>query len=252
MNDIRKHGIFEDPGEIAPHLEKAWRDDFIVELRLLDVPGERIGDALVTADTHVQESGERAEEAFGDATSYARETAQSLGHPSPGPRLTPRDMIGNVLGLGGMLGVTSAFSAWLEGTGVTVTLGTLLGLVVLLALVAGLFRWSTAVLRLAVQNRLGVALLTPIVLIGGFVAIYLVFSEPLFVVGAVTLGIVSIALLMVSSVLAVADSGRHADEIVAPGQTATTGLAARVGPALILPGFTLVLLALTLLTSRLA
>ena len=68
-----------DPGRLAPHLERAWREDFIVELRLRGVPGDVIGDALVTADTHVQESGESAGEAFGDARTYAKEIAENGG-----------------------------------------------------------------------------------------------------------------------------------------------------------------------------
>lgn len=68
-------GLVNDPGAMAPSVEKAWRDELITELRLLDVPGERIGDALMTVETHVRESGESAEEAFGEARAYARELA---------------------------------------------------------------------------------------------------------------------------------------------------------------------------------
>src|SRR5690606_10241200 len=88
----RRMSRLDDPGRIAPHLGKSWRDDFIIELRLLDVPGNKIGDALVTADTHVQESRETAEEAFGDAKTYARETAAALGTIQSW-RVTPADVV---------------------------------------------------------------------------------------------------------------------------------------------------------------
>lgn len=70
--DWRGDGPFRDPGRIAPSGDKTWRDSFIIELRLLDVPGDRIGDELMTVETHVGESGESAPEAFGDPRAYAR------------------------------------------------------------------------------------------------------------------------------------------------------------------------------------
>ena len=71
------------------HLRDPWRDAFVLELRLQDVRGDRIGDALTLVDEHCTDSGESPEEAFGDPVSYARETAgsvpadQRVRRPSP-------------------------------------------------------------------------------------------------------------------------------------------------------------------------
>lgn len=246
----RRMSLLDDPGRIAPHLGKSWRDDFIIELRLLDVPGNKIGDALVTADTHVQESRETAEEAFGDAKTYARETAAALG-TIQGWRVTPADVVGNVAGLIGMLGATVSFRAWLDGGAVTITLGTVVAVLVLLTLVTALLSRPAAFLRLAVERRLALSVLAPLVLTGGFVAIFFLLRQPLFDVGALVLGVVSVAFLALSSALAWSQSRDNQDEITAPGHAPTSGAGSRVTYALMLPLATLLLLGFTWVLSRL-
>lgn len=54
---------------------KKWCDDFVIELRLAEVPGGVIGDRLAEVETHCAESGESAQEAFGDPLAYARTLA---------------------------------------------------------------------------------------------------------------------------------------------------------------------------------
>lgn len=51
---------------------KKWLDEFVVELRLHNVPGAAIGDAVATVQAHCSDSGENAQAAFGDAREYAR------------------------------------------------------------------------------------------------------------------------------------------------------------------------------------
>lgn len=65
---------------LAPHVDPAWSHRFILEARLREVSGRRIGDALREVDGHCVDSGEDAEEAFGDAAGYAASLA------APGPR----------------------------------------------------------------------------------------------------------------------------------------------------------------------
>lgn len=57
---------------------KKWTDAFVMELRMRDVPGPRIGDELTTVYSHCEETGESPEEAFGSAKEYAA----SLGYQS--------------------------------------------------------------------------------------------------------------------------------------------------------------------------
>jgi hypothetical protein len=114
----------------TPHIDRAWRDAFVLALRLADVPGDRIGDALATVDTHCAESGETAAEAFGDPTAYARSLTDGQG----GPALRPRTVVGIVAGLLGLLVLPRAVGAWLAGTAVQVTGGDLAAVLIVLAL----------------------------------------------------------------------------------------------------------------------
>ena len=58
--------------EVAPHVEPEWAEAVLLELRLLGVDGTRIGAALAEVDSHCVESGQTAEESFGDPVAYAR------------------------------------------------------------------------------------------------------------------------------------------------------------------------------------
>lgn len=49
----------------------SWRDDFVMALRLRDVPGAAIGDALAEVEAHCADAGQTAEHAFGPAAGYA-------------------------------------------------------------------------------------------------------------------------------------------------------------------------------------
>ncbi len=51
----------------------AWLDDFTIELRLLEVSGSLIGDAVASAGEFLEDSGTTAEESFGSAQRYAAE-----------------------------------------------------------------------------------------------------------------------------------------------------------------------------------
>ncbi|GAA1124216.1 hypothetical protein [Arthrobacter flavus] len=48
-----------------------WLDEFILELRVRDVPGELIGDAVSTVEAHLRDTGEQPADAFGSPGDYA-------------------------------------------------------------------------------------------------------------------------------------------------------------------------------------
>lgn len=52
-----------------------YLDDLALELRLLDVPGDRIGQIMAEVEAHVADSGESPAEAFGPPREYAAELA---------------------------------------------------------------------------------------------------------------------------------------------------------------------------------
>ncbi len=114
----------------TPHIDAAWRDDFVVEMRMADVPGDRIGDALATVDAHCADSEEDAHEAFGTPSTYARSlTSETTPH-----RLGVTFALGIILGLMGMLTVPRAVTAWSTGTDVTPTVGDVVALAIVLGL----------------------------------------------------------------------------------------------------------------------
>lgn len=57
-----------------------YLDDLIFELRMLDVPGDRIGQIMAEAENHLAESGETGPEAFGPARAYASQLASVEGY----------------------------------------------------------------------------------------------------------------------------------------------------------------------------
>lgn len=86
-----------------------WRNDLIFQLRLKDVPGDKIGDILLEIEEHVRESGETPEQAFGPATAYADNRANAdLASGNDGEDV---NLISQMLlpGLGGFLLASGAF-----------------------------------------------------------------------------------------------------------------------------------------------
>lgn len=90
-----------------------WRDDLILHLRLKNVPGDRIGDILFEIDSHLAESGETPEDAFGEPKRYAASRAPTR---SDKDRNETKNLIIVALG-SGIGGFLAAFGAWGLGSG---------------------------------------------------------------------------------------------------------------------------------------
>ncbi|WP_256839529.1 hypothetical protein [Ornithinimicrobium faecis] len=160
----------------TPHVDRSWRDTFVLEQRLADRTGAEIGDALAVVDTHCAESGESAQDAFGDPAAYSRSLVD--GTPPRTFRLRPATVVGLVLGLFGLVAVPRAVGAWVKGTQVAVTQGDLVavGLALVLTMVVALrsgpvlalvrHGWLTFVLPFAVL----IALIVPQALLRDTVA----------------------------------------------------------------------------------
>jgi hypothetical protein len=63
----------------TPHVERPWRDEFVITLRLRGATGAAIGDALAHVESFCAESGESAEAAFGRTSEYARSLPTESG-----------------------------------------------------------------------------------------------------------------------------------------------------------------------------
>lgn len=127
--------------------DRRWLDRLALELRLLDVDGETIGDVLAEAETHLLESGESPEEAFGDPAVYAAEMRRE---EAPDKVASPGARRAGVIGLLGVAfaGVAGYLAVML---GVRAALGLLSGVVPLTVGDAA----STALLVVAVVVLVG-------------------------------------------------------------------------------------------------
>ncbi len=139
-----------EPDALAPSVDTDWLTAFVIEQRLLDVPGATIGDALATIEGHLGDSGESAWEAFGDPTRYARELA---GRTTP---LRDRSSAGTWartgLGLAATVSVPRGLFAVVDSTAVSLTWGGILTLGLTVAMIAALLSWPTPTSRLLVKH----------------------------------------------------------------------------------------------------
>ena len=99
---------------------RQWCEDFVVELRLRDVPGPVIGERLAEIEGHCAETGETPEQAFGDPVGYARR----IHEESTPDRVTG---VWKVAALASaqvlaMLVGTAAVGAWASGSPLTYNL----------------------------------------------------------------------------------------------------------------------------------
>lgn len=136
---------------LAPHVDDAWAEGLVVELRLQGVGGPAIGEALSEVESHCAESGESALDAFGDAAGYAR----SLQLPRSEDETT-RSILAALAPMGlqivPMLLTLWAFEDWVEGGALAITSGQVLSIALLVAAIAGLVRFSEPVLRTVVEH----------------------------------------------------------------------------------------------------
>lgn len=148
-------------GAIAPHVEAGWVEAMLLELRLQGVSGDRIGAALAKVEAHVVDSGQGAEEAFGDPVEYAR----SLGlpaEPEQSRTATLKGVVPTLIQLFGLVAVVAAMPWGPDAVGVTTTL--LAGLVVAALLPVVVVALGDRVLRAIVERPVVVFLATMLIL----------------------------------------------------------------------------------------
>ncbi len=104
-----------------------WRTRLQVELRLHEVPGPRIGEALAEVETHCADSGQSPDEAFGDPAAYAAALARDL---VPAPRRGRRVLRAGLLAvatIGGIDSLLAGVDAMVHGVRGGLTAGQLAG-----------------------------------------------------------------------------------------------------------------------------
>jgi hypothetical protein len=248
----RRPGRSAVPSDVAPGVDPAWADAFLLELRLRDVPGRHIGDALAEVASHCAESGESAEEAFGDPVAYGR----SLGLPA-GPEPTaslPGSAIPWALQALALLLLAGAVPALAAGEPFTVTTGHLVAVVLLVGPVVALGRWGSAVLGFVVRHPV-ITWLAGMAHVGLLVVALLLFEAVVWrVPGPVAVGVSGAALVVTTGwLLTVLHREDFAeDPVTAPladsrprGGRVTAVV--RYGPALLAPVVGVLLTAMTVL-----
>ncbi|RLV55736.1 hypothetical protein D9V41_09735 [Aeromicrobium phragmitis] len=132
-------------------MEPAWVEQFILEARLRDVPGDRIGDALTEANAHCRDARETARQAFGDPIAYARAFAADR----PAEKTSWVRLLGpSAVQLVGVVLTLNGVGAWAAGDAVTVTWG-MAGMLVLLCL-------NLVALALVLDRAIGVVVRRPV------------------------------------------------------------------------------------------
>jgi xanthosine utilization system XapX-like protein len=223
----------------APHaqVDHAWETDFVVELRLQDVDGRLIGDALEQVRAHCAESGESATEAFGEPAAYAR----SLGLPAEPARLGGV-LVLSLVGLVGMYLTLNAVMAWRTDETFALTVGFLVaaGVVVLAVVLAA--RHLRGVIDHPVRSIGTGAILLAVAVTAGELLTGVVARLP--APPVVALGV---AMLLGTAIIEHRAAGRTADPVVSPVDAAAAAGARRsavrtgVLGAWLLPGATAVL-----------
>lgn len=106
---------------------KPYTEQLIYELRLRDVPGDVIGDAVAQVESHLADTGEDPTEAFGSPADYAA----TFGEPAPLVHLWPRLLVSGLVGFALASVILKGVFALIRGD------GTAWGLDPVVAVVAG-------------------------------------------------------------------------------------------------------------------
>jgi hypothetical protein len=110
------------------HLLDPWRDNFVIALRLRNISGSQIGDALAQVDVHCTGSGEAPEEAFGDPVAYATHVAEQVRPVDLALSMSP--LRAGLLGLAALFAVSallSGVSGLARGGPAELSVGSLVG-----------------------------------------------------------------------------------------------------------------------------
>lgn len=237
----------------APHVDPRWAEGLLLELRLQGVAGDRIGPVLAEVDAHVVDSGESAQDAFGDPVRYARSLGLPVS-PAQSRSATARVVAASGLQLVGMLAVLWSFPAVLDGEPLEATAGLLLVLVLVTAGVVALGAFADRVVRAALAHPVLVGLACA----GGagaVVALGAAVRTPLVSAPAVVVLVAGALLLAAATVWEAAELRDGADPVVGPGESGAAprdprGRLAALTGVLAVPVATVVLVVVTLLLPR--
>ena len=147
---------------------QTYRKELLFALRLRDVPGPRIAEALAEVDSHLSESGEDPLEAFGPPKAYADKVASALEGSGPSWRTSlgwtaagyaGAGAVGTLLLLDGVLGISAGTRGrW----GLPAAAALIVGLVVLAALAVRFRRLARSADTQVLDPRTGADMTPPL------------------------------------------------------------------------------------------
>jgi hypothetical protein len=166
--------------------DRRWQEEFVLTLRLDDVTGPAIGQALAEVEAHCLDSGESAAEAFGNPREYADRLA--LRDASTAPfHLTPGLIVNALALVAGLTLVVPAAGAALRGDGeLTLSVGFAASVALTGAIVLGV----TVGLRFLLQRPV-VATFVLGIAIAAAAVVATVLTRPLFSLAAWPTAVVS-------------------------------------------------------------
>ncbi|NDO91012.1 hypothetical protein [Cellulosimicrobium composti] len=230
----------------APHVDPRWAEALLLELRLQGVAGARIGAVLAEVDAHVVDSGETAQEAFGDPVAYAR-SLDLPEDPAQSSSSIGRTVAASAVQTVGMLGTLWSLRPALDGTPLVLPAGMLLVLVAALAGFVGLWRAGDRVLRAALAHPV-LTVVANMVVTAALVGVAVTLREPVATLPAVPVLAGAALALVVGTVWNLRQQGTG-DPVVDPLDDAPEQRTDRTGRwgALLLPVVTVVLGTITVL-----
>lgn len=116
-----------------------WRDTFLMQARLHEVPGPRIGEALAEIETHCADSGQSPDTAFGDPVRYAEALAREAVPTGATARTMRTSVLPTFATLGGIMCLLSGVDGVAHNAPGVVTAGQLVAVaagVIAIALIA--------------------------------------------------------------------------------------------------------------------
>ncbi|WP_262105927.1 hypothetical protein [Arthrobacter sp. Marseille-P9274] len=188
---------------------QVWLDQLVLELRLRNVPGATIGDAVATVRGHLADTGETPHQAFGEPADYARD----LGLDQAAPAGFGVLIAVNLLGLLGLLILVDAAGPLAGGRAVDFTASD-----ILLAAFAATAAWVLAAsISVIARAKLLHSMLVGLGISVGTAALaFLLPDRPVVSLPALPLAISGTVLLVGAACWSQWQSSNRPDEVVDP------------------------------------
>jgi hypothetical protein len=245
----------------TPHVTRGWTDEFVLALRLRDVTGNQIGDALALVESFCADSGESAQDAFGPASAYAASLTVATGAGSPTPSSVRASSLiaRNVVGVVAVVVTSSAVAAWVRGAAMEVRWSDvvlLTGTVILTALAIRRFDSLAPALLTRFWRTAPLVATPPSALLLVALATRRLSPDPVLTLAAPGVAVAGTALLVVPALVGQLRSGEPPSSAVAGPFDAPQAVRRRnrrvaIAALWILPACAVIATALTLLITRL-